>query len=107
MISVLFIDDYSTPLLSGQNKPSAVEQPVRRGMQLGARGGQNKTEMDKLADMLRNEVPSAIPDATLADSSVAAATSAVVMQKWVFCCQQLHTLTRPFYLLSFVNIEHI
>lgn len=77
------VDDYSTPLLSGQNKQAAAEQPARRGMQLGARGGQNKAEMDKLTDMLRNEVPLSMPDVVKAASTVATVGSSVAMQKCV------------------------
>nr|CDS25805.1 coatomer subunit delta [Hymenolepis microstoma] len=50
------VDDYSAPLLSSSREPEA---PTRgRGMQLGGgRGSQMKSEMDKLTDMLRSEVP--------------------------------------------------
>ncbi|VDD76431.1 unnamed protein product [Mesocestoides corti] len=53
------VDDHSTPLLGGQQ--STLDQPVRRGMQLGSRGGHNKVEMEKLTDMLRAEGPVADP----------------------------------------------
>ncbi|KAM3176954.1 hypothetical protein ACTXT7_005480 [Hymenolepis weldensis] len=67
------VDDYSAPLLSSSREPEA---PTRgRGMQLGGgRGGQMKSDVDKLTDMLRGEVPASVlpttnSEAALLDSS--------------------------------------
>lgn len=70
-------DDHpSAPLLSREKwgSPSA-EPSVRRGMQLGSRGGHSKTEMDKLTDMIRGEVPSVISEAASVDAPMGAAVT--------------------------------
>ncbi|VDO08771.1 unnamed protein product [Rodentolepis nana] len=50
------VDDYAAALLSSSREPEVSTRG--RGMQLGSgRGGQMKSEMDKLTDMLRSEAP--------------------------------------------------
>lgn len=67
-------------MLSSNREP---EPPVRgRGMQLGGgRGGQMKSEMDKLTDMLRSEVPASALPMTSPEAALVDTSSVVAMQK--------------------------
>ncbi|KAL5104037.1 Coatomer subunit delta [Taenia crassiceps] len=71
------IDDHpKAPLLSRENWGSSPAEPsARRGMQLGSRGGHIKTEMDKLTDMIRSEVPSVISETVSVDAPSGAAVT--------------------------------
>ncbi|CDS36365.1 coatomer subunit delta [Echinococcus multilocularis] len=70
-------DDHPAALLlprENWGSPPA-EPPTRRGMQLGSRGGHIKTEMDKLTDMIRSEVPSMISKSVSFDAPMGAAAT--------------------------------